>query len=65
MITVTPETFRLAQTFTIARGSKTAAHVLTVAITRGGITGRGECVPYARYGETLDSVTAQIMGLRG
>jgi L-Ala-D/L-Glu epimerase len=63
MITVTAETFRLAQTFTIARGSKTAAHVLTVAITRGGITGRGECVPYARYGETLDSVTAQIMGL--
>ncbi|MGL4320709.1 MAG: N-acetyl-D-Glu racemase DgcA [Paracoccaceae bacterium] len=63
MITVTPETFRLAQTFTIARGSKTAAHVLTVAVTRGGISGRGECVPYARYGETLDSVTAQIMGL--
>ncbi|MCU0803306.1 MAG: dipeptide epimerase [Rhodobacteraceae bacterium] len=63
MITVTPETFRLAQTFTIARGSKTAAHVLTVAITRGGITGRGECVPYARYGETLESVTAQIMAL--
>jgi L-alanine-DL-glutamate epimerase-like enolase superfamily enzyme len=63
VITVTPETFRLAQTFTIARGSKTAAHVLTVAITRGGITGRGECVPYARYGETLESVTAQIMAL--
>jgi L-Ala-D/L-Glu epimerase len=63
MITVTPETFRLAQTFTIARGSKTAAHVLTVTITRGGVTGRGECVPYARYGETLESVAAQIMGL--
>jgi L-Ala-D/L-Glu epimerase len=63
MLTVTPETFRLAQTFTIARGSKTAAHVLTVAITRGGVTGRGECVPYARYGETLDSVAAQIAGL--
>ena len=63
MITVTPETFRLAQAFTIARGSKTAAHVLTVAITRGGITGRGECVPYARYGETLETVTAQINSL--
>jgi L-alanine-DL-glutamate epimerase-like enolase superfamily enzyme len=37
--------------------------VLTVTITRGGVTGRGECVPYARYGETLDSVTAQIEGL--
>ena len=64
MITVTPETFRLAQTFTIARGSKTAAHVLTVAVTRGGVTGRGECVPYARYGETLESVAAQIAGLQ-
>jgi L-Ala-D/L-Glu epimerase len=63
MITVTPDTFRLAQTFTIARGSKTAAHVLTVQVTRDGATGRGECVPYARYGETLESVTAQITAL--
>jgi L-Ala-D/L-Glu epimerase len=63
MITVTAETFRLAQVFTIARGSKVAAHVLTVSVTRGGVTGRGECVPYARYGETLDSVAAQIAGL--
>lgn len=63
MITVTPETFPLAQTFTIARGSKTHAHVLTVRITRHGHTGMGECVPYARYGETLASVTAQIESL--
>ena len=65
MIRVIPETFRLAQVFTIARGSRTEARVLTVEITRGGVTGRGECVPYARYGETLDSVTAQIEGLQG
>jgi L-alanine-DL-glutamate epimerase-like enolase superfamily enzyme len=63
MITVTADTFRLAQTFTISRGSRTEAKVLTVAVTRDGITGRGECVPYARYGETLESVTAQIEGL--
>jgi L-alanine-DL-glutamate epimerase-like enolase superfamily enzyme len=63
MITFTPETFALAQTFTISRGSKTHAHVLTVRITRGGFTGWGECVPYARYGESLESVTAQIEGL--
>jgi L-alanine-DL-glutamate epimerase-like enolase superfamily enzyme len=63
VITVTAETLRLAQVFTIARGSKTAAHVLTVSVTRGDVTGRGECVPYARYGETLESVAAQIMGL--
>jgi L-alanine-DL-glutamate epimerase-like enolase superfamily enzyme len=63
MITVTPDVFRLAQVFTISRGSRTEALVLTVRITRGGVTGWGECVPYARYDETLDSVTAQIEGL--
>ncbi len=63
MITVTPDTFRLAQVFTIARGSRTEARVLTVRIMRGGVTGWGECVPYARYGETPQSVTAQIAGL--
>lgn len=63
MITVTPETFRLSQTFTLSRGSRTEARVLTVRITRGGVTGWGECVPYARYGETLDSVAAQIASL--
>ncbi len=63
MITVTAETFRLAQAFTISRGSRTEAKVLTVRITRDGITGQGECVPYARYGENLESVTAQIEAL--
>jgi L-alanine-DL-glutamate epimerase-like enolase superfamily enzyme len=63
MITVTADTFRLAQTFTISRGSRTEALVLTVTVTRDGVTGRGECVPYARYGETLDSVADQIEGL--
>ncbi|SDY19914.1 N-acetyl-D-Glu racemase DgcA [Citreimonas salinaria] len=62
-ITVTRDVFRLAQAFTISRGSRTEARVLTVSITRDGVTGRGECVPYARYGETLDSVAAQIEGL--
>ena len=63
MIRVQSDTFRLAQTFTISRGSKTEAKVLTVEVTRDGVTGWGECVPYARYGETLDSVTDQISGL--
>ncbi|MHA7852275.1 N-acetyl-D-Glu racemase DgcA [Roseovarius sp.] len=62
-ISVTRDTFRLAQVFTISRGSRSEAKVLTVRITDGGITGWGECVPYARYDETLDSVTAQIEGL--
>lgn len=62
-ITVTPDVFKLAQVFTISRGSRTEAKVLTVRITVNGQTGWGECVPYARYGETLESVTAEINGL--
>nr|WP_280520568.1 N-acetyl-D-Glu racemase DgcA [Phaeobacter sp. J2-8] len=53
----------MAEVFTISRGSRTVAEVLTVSVTRAGVTGRGECVPYARYGETLDSVAAQVSGL--
>lgn len=63
MIRVTPESFALAQTFTISRGSKTHAQVLTVRVTRGGVTGWGECVPYGRYGESQETVTAQIESL--
>jgi L-alanine-DL-glutamate epimerase-like enolase superfamily enzyme len=63
MITVTPESFRLAEVFTISRGSRTEAKVLTVRVEREGVIGWGECVPYARYGESLESVAAQIAGL--
>lgn len=63
MLTVTEDRFRLTQTFTLSRGSKTEARVLTVRIMRDGVTGQGECVPYARYGETLESVQAQIESL--
>ncbi|MBN2739810.1 MAG: dipeptide epimerase [Rhodobacteraceae bacterium] len=63
MIRVQHDTFKLAQVFTIARGSKSAAEVLTVTVDREGAKGWGECVPYARYGESLDSVTAQIESL--
>ena len=62
-ISVTRDVFRLAQAFTISRGTRTEAQVLTVQVSEGGVTGRGECVPYARYDETLDSVTAQISDL--
>ena len=64
-IEVTADTFKLAQVFTISRGSRTEAKVLTVRLTQGGVTGWGECVPYARYEETLESVTAQIEALPG
>ena len=59
-IDVTRDVFKLAQVFTISRGSRTEAQVLTVRARDGEHLGRGECVPYARYGETLDSVTEQI-----
>ena len=62
-ITVTRDTFPLREVFTISRGSRTEAHVLTVAVEDGGHTGRGECVPYARYGESLASVAAEIDSL--
>nr|WP_040609885.1 N-acetyl-D-Glu racemase DgcA [Pseudooceanicola batsensis] len=62
-ITVKADSFPLAEVFTISRGSRTEAQVLTVEVTEDGHTGRGECVPYARYGETLDSVAADISGL--
>ncbi|MBR2573092.1 MAG: dipeptide epimerase [Loktanella sp.] len=59
------DVFRLAQVFTISRGSRTEAQVLTVTVAGDGFVGRGECVPYARYGETLESVAAQIAGFAG
>ncbi len=62
-IEVTRDVFRLAEVFTISRGSRTEAKVLTVRVSEGGATGWGECVPYARYDETLDSVTEEIARL--
>ncbi|PTQ73434.1 N-acetyl-D-Glu racemase DgcA [Celeribacter persicus] len=62
-LTVTQESFRLAEVFTISRGSRTEARVVTVRATDGDFEGWGECVPYARYGESLESVTAQIEAL--
>lgn len=62
-LTVTEERFRLAQAFTISRGSRTEAQVLTVTVEDGAHRGRGECVPYARYGESLAGVRAGIEAL--
>ena len=59
-VAVTRNMFPLVRAFTISRGSRSEAHVLTATVTDGKTAGRGECVPYARYGETLDSVASQI-----
>jgi len=62
-VSVSRDVFKLAQVFTISRGSRTQAEVLSVCICDGDKTGWGECVPYARYDETLDSVAQQILNL--
>ena len=59
-LTVAVERFPIAGTFTIARGSRTEAVVVTATIADGTAVGRGECVPYARYGETVEDVAAEI-----
>lgn len=57
--------FALSRPFRISRGVKTAADVVTVRLSEGGAEGRGEGVPYARYGESVESVLAQIAAVRG
>ena len=55
--------YRIRGTFTISRGSRTHANVVVAAVSDGVHTGRGECVPYARYGEDVDGVAAAIEGV--
>ncbi|MCM5704276.1 N-acetyl-D-Glu racemase DgcA [Larsenimonas salina] len=57
--------FALADAFTISRGSRTQARTVTVTLhDETGARGQGECVPYMRYGETVESVMATIESLR-
>ncbi|TWG93811.1 L-alanine-DL-glutamate epimerase-like enolase superfamily enzyme [Mesorhizobium sp. J18] len=58
------ERFPIAGKFTISRGSKTEAEVVTCIIRDGDCLGRGECVPYGRYDETLESVREEIEARR-
>ncbi|MGI9379373.1 MAG: N-acetyl-D-Glu racemase DgcA [Methyloligellaceae bacterium] len=57
------ESWPLSQVFTISRGPKTSAETIRVVLTSGQVTGQGECVPYAHYGESLESVKSQILSL--
>lgn len=59
-LSVKAESWPIAGAFTISRGSKTEAHVVTAAISDGTHTGWGECVPYARYDETVEGVVADL-----
>ena len=60
----TIEAFPIAGLFTISRGSKTEAEVITCSISADGFSGRGECVPYRRYGETVEQVLADVLAVR-
>jgi L-Ala-D/L-Glu epimerase len=59
-LTATVERWPVAGAFTISRGSRTEAAVVVVQAAADGHVGRGECVPYARYGETVEGVIAAI-----
>ncbi|MCW8996300.1 MAG: L-Ala-D/L-Glu epimerase [Psychromonas sp.] len=57
------ESWPIRGTFTISRGAKTHAQVVVVELQQGDYVGRGECVPYARYGESIESVLAELAPL--
>jgi L-alanine-DL-glutamate epimerase-like enolase superfamily enzyme len=63
-LSVRIERWPIAGAFAISRGSKTEAVVVVAELSDGTHRGRGESVPYARYGETPDGIVAAIEGLR-
>ena len=63
-LSVRIERWPLASAFTISRGSKTEAVVVVAELSDGIHRGRGESVPYARYGETPDGIVAAIEAMR-
>lgn len=62
-ITARIESWAVAGTFTISRGARREARVVVCEAHADGFSGRGECVPYARYGETVEGVVATIAAL--
>jgi L-alanine-DL-glutamate epimerase-like enolase superfamily enzyme len=63
-LTAQHDRFALSRPFRISRGVKTFADVITVTIAEGGTAGRGEGVPYPRYGESVETSLAAIEGVR-
>ncbi|MBO9098608.1 MULTISPECIES: N-acetyl-D-Glu racemase DgcA [unclassified Rhizobium] len=64
LLNVQMNSWPIAGTFTISRGSKTTAEVVTCNISESEWQGSGECVPYRRYGETIESVISEIESVR-
>ena len=63
-LTIRAESWPLRQRFSIARGSKISADVLCVEIVQNACVGRGEAVPYRRYGESMETVTAAVESIQ-
>jgi L-alanine-DL-glutamate epimerase-like enolase superfamily enzyme len=59
------ERWPIAGYFTISRGAKTEAVTVVAEVSHGGHTGRGECVPYPRYGETPEATLAALQAIQG
>ncbi len=59
-LSISRESWPIRGRFAISRGAKTSAEVVVAAIGEGPASGRGECVPYGRYGETVAGVAAAI-----
>jgi len=58
------EHWPIAGSFTISRGAKTEAVTVVAEVSRGGVSGRGECVPYPRYGETPEATLAALLAMQ-
>jgi L-alanine-DL-glutamate epimerase-like enolase superfamily enzyme len=64
MLSARIERWPIAGAFTISRGTKTEAVTVVAEVRQGGLTGRGECVPYPRYGETPEATLAALQSMR-
>ncbi|WP_119422258.1 N-acetyl-D-Glu racemase DgcA [Desertibaculum subflavum] len=63
-LSVDVEVWPIEGGFTISRGSRTEQPVVVARLMQDGVTGHGECVPYPRYGESIDNVVAAIEAAR-
>jgi L-alanine-DL-glutamate epimerase-like enolase superfamily enzyme len=64
MLSARIERWPIAGSFTISRGAKTEAVTVVAEVSRSGHTGRGECVPYSRYGESPEATLASLEAMR-
>ena len=60
LLEATPYSIELATPFVISRGARTHCHTVRVTVSHDHQQGIGECTPYPRYGESVESVIAQI-----